>query len=42
MDELSRKWMKMAISSEVDEKNLMSDGVARWSDQGGPRYPLGE
>jgi hypothetical protein len=33
VDELSEKWMKMAISSEADEKNSMSssglDGVAR-------------
>jgi hypothetical protein len=39
VDELSRKWMKTAVSSEADEKNLMSewpDGVAQRSDQGGP------
>jgi hypothetical protein len=29
VDEISGKWMKTAISSEADEKNSMSDGVAR-------------
>jgi hypothetical protein len=46
VDEISGKWMKTAISSEADEKNSMSDGVARRkarrSDQGGPHYLLGE
>jgi hypothetical protein len=38
--------MKIAVSNEADEKNSMSDGgldgVARRSDEGGPRYPMGE
>jgi hypothetical protein len=37
--------MKTSVSSEVDEKNLIlewPDGVAQRSDQGGPRYLLGE
>jgi hypothetical protein len=28
MDEISGKWMKTAVSSEADEKNSMSNGVA--------------
>jgi hypothetical protein len=35
----------MAVSSEADEKNSILEwpnGVAQRSDQGGPRYPLGE
>jgi hypothetical protein len=42
VDEISRKWMKTAVSFEADENISMSDRVARRSDQGGPRYPLGE
>jgi hypothetical protein len=45
MDELSGKWMKTAVSSEVDEINSMSewpDGMAQRSDQGGPWYPVKE
>jgi hypothetical protein len=29
VDEISGKWMKTAVSSEADEKNSMSEGVAR-------------
>jgi hypothetical protein len=45
VDELSGKWMIIAVSSKADEKNSMlewPDGVAQRSDQGGLRYLLGE
>jgi hypothetical protein len=42
VDEIFGKWINTAVNSEADENNSMSDGVARRSDQGGPRYPLGE
>jgi hypothetical protein len=42
VDEISGKWMKTVVSSEADEKNSMSNGVARRSDQGSPQYPLDE
>jgi hypothetical protein len=42
MDEIFGKWMKTAVSSKADENISISDGMARRSDSGGLRYPLGE
>jgi hypothetical protein len=46
VDEISRKWMKMAVSSEADEKNSISGGMAQRRSSmerpGWPRYLLGE
>jgi hypothetical protein len=42
VNELFGKCMNTAVSSEADENKSMSDGVARRSAEGGPRYPPSE